>query len=78
MTNVDDTDGTVCEALRRHKPDAFANGGDRRLDNTPEMDVCDELGIEMLWNFGGSKVQSSSELVNKIRWGKMKIDGELI
>tara|TARA_R110002126_G_scaffold136583_1_gene281138 strand:+ start:620 stop:1102 length:483 start_codon:yes stop_codon:yes gene_type:complete len=78
VTNVDDTDGTVCEALRRHKPDAFANGGDRRLDNTPEMDVCDELGIEMLWNLGGSKVQSSSELVNKIRWGKMIINGEEI
>ena len=27
VTSVDDSDGTVCEALRRHKPDAFANGG---------------------------------------------------
>ena len=26
---VDDTDGTVCEALRRIKPDYFGNGGDR-------------------------------------------------
>jgi D-beta-D-heptose 7-phosphate kinase/D-beta-D-heptose 1-phosphate adenosyltransferase len=63
-TNVDDRDGTVCEALRRIKPDYFANGGDRKTDNTPEMDVCEELGIEMLWGVGGGKIQSSSNLVN--------------
>ena len=62
-TNVDDRDGTVCEALRRIKPDYFANGGDRKTDNTPEMDVCEELGIEMLWGVGGGKIQSSSTLV---------------
>lgn len=78
VTNVDDSDGTVCEALRRHKPDAFANGGDRKDNNTPEMDVCEELGIEMLWNIGGEKVQSSSDLTAKVKWGKMKFNGELI
>ena len=62
-TNVDDKDGTVCEALRRIKPDYFANGGDRKPNNTPEMDVCEELGIEMLWGVGGGKIQSSSTLV---------------
>jgi len=75
---VDDSDGTVCEALQKHMPDAFANGGDRRDNNTPEMNVCEELGIEMLWNMGGEKVQSSSDLVNKIKWGKMIINGEEI
>jgi cytidyltransferase-like protein len=64
-SGVDDSDGTVCEALRRIKPDAFANGGDRYDTNTPEMDVCKELGIEMLWNIGGEKEQSSSDLVDK-------------
>ena len=63
-TFVDDADGTVCEALRRIKPDYFANGGDRKTNNTPEMDVCEELGIEMLWGVGGGKIQSSSTLVN--------------
>lgn len=67
-TGVDDTDGTVCEALKRIKPDVFANGGDRILSNTPEMKLCQELGIEMVWNVGGGKEQSSSELVNKIKW----------
>ena len=67
-TGVDDSDGTVCEALKRIKPDFFANGGDRYSTNTPEMAVCEELGIEMLWNIGGEKEQSSSDLVNSVRW----------
>lgn len=56
-TFVDDSDNTVCEALRRIKPNYFANGGDRKTDNTPEMDVCDELGIGMLWSVGGGKIR---------------------
>jgi len=62
-THVDDSDGTVCEALRRLKPTYFANGGDRKTDNTPEMDVCETEGIELLWAIGGGKIQSSSDLV---------------
>lgn len=69
-TGVDDSDGTVCEALIRIKPHAFANGGDRKTNNTPEMEICEELSIEMLWNIGGEKEQSSSELVNKAKEAK--------
>jgi D-beta-D-heptose 7-phosphate kinase/D-beta-D-heptose 1-phosphate adenosyltransferase len=64
---VDDSDGTVCEALRRIRPDYFANGGDRKAGNTPEGEVCKELGIEMLWNIGGGKTQSSSWLIDAVR-----------
>jgi len=67
-TGVDDLDGTVCEALERIKPDYFANGGDRYETNTPEMTLCKELGIKMLWNIGGGKTQSSSDLVNRVKW----------
>ena len=67
-SGVDDSDGTVCEALKRIRPDYFANGGDRILSNTPEMDLCVELGIQMMWNVGGGKEQSSSDLVNSVRW----------
>ena len=49
---------------RRLKPTYFANGGDRKTDNTPEMDVCKELGVKLLWNVGGGKIQSSSDLVS--------------
>jgi len=64
VASVDDTDGTVCEALHRIRPDIFGNGGDRTNKNTPEMAVCKQLGIEMAWALGGDKVQSSSDLVN--------------
>jgi len=68
VTSVDDSDGTVCDALRRHRPDVFANGGDRKTQNTPEMDVCEEIGIQMMWAIGGNnKPQSSSWLVNKLK-----------
>jgi len=76
VTNVDDSDGTVCKALEKFKPDYFANGGDRYDTNTPEMEVCDRLGIKMLWNIGGGKTQSSSELVNSVRWGKVEVNGQ--
>ena len=68
VTSVDDSDGTVCQALRRHRPDAFANGGDRKTENTPEMNLCEELGIQMMWAVGGNnKPQSSSWLVDNLR-----------
>lgn len=64
---VIDTDATVCETIRKFKPNYYANGGDRLPDNTPEVLVCAELGIEMLWNIGGGKVESSSELVRRVQ-----------
>ena len=70
---VDDSDGTVCEALRRIKPDYFGNGGDRKKNNTPELDVCAELGIEPVFELGGGKYSSSSAINGKqrvnTRWG---------
>lgn len=65
--SVDDSDNTVCEALERIKPDYFANGGDRNKENTPEKEVCERLGIKMLWGIGGDKVASSQEIINEIR-----------
>tara|TARA_Y100000592_G_scaffold100480_1_gene180727 strand:+ start:127 stop:576 length:450 start_codon:yes stop_codon:yes gene_type:complete len=67
VDSVDDSDGTVCEAIRRLRPTYFANGGDRGKHNTPEQNVCDELGIEMLWSIGGDeKVAASSDLVKSV------------
>lgn len=63
VVTVDDRDGTVCEALREYKPDFFANGGDRTEDNTPELRLCLDTGIKPLFNVGGEKYASSSDLV---------------
>jgi len=57
-----DEDQTVCKTLEILKPDIFANGGDRGVGNVPEKEVCDRLGIEMVYNIG-AKAQSSSDLV---------------
>jgi|TARA_R100001163_G_scaffold8274_1_gene8236 D-beta-D-heptose 7-phosphate kinase/D-beta-D-heptose 1-phosphate adenosyltransferase len=68
VDSVDDTDGTVCEAIQRLKPDFFANGGDRGRTNTPEMAVCEKLGVKLLWGVGGDKkLASSSDLVKNAR-----------
>ena len=67
---VDDADGSVCEAIQRLRPTYFANGGDRKIENTPEVDLCAELGIRLVWNAGGDKIQSSSSLVNKSKEAK--------
>jgi cytidyltransferase-like protein len=64
---AEDDDGTVCETIKKFKPDIFCNGGDRLPENTPELKLCCDLGIKMLFNIGGEKIQSSSELVKKVR-----------
>lgn len=58
-------DDHVCHALEVVRPDVFANGGDRKVENTPEVKLCAELGIEMAFNIGGGKIELSSELVKK-------------
>lgn len=64
VVSVDDADGSVRKALLDIRPDYFANGGDRIDGNTPEKEVCDTLGITMLWGVGGNdKVSSSSQIV---------------
>ena len=68
VDSVNDADGTVCEAIQRLKPTYFANGGDRGRANTPEQQVCAEIGVELLWGVGGTeKLQSSSSLTKPSR-----------
>ena len=63
----DTDDMSVCHSLRKIHPHIFANGGDRVVDNVPEVALCRELGIDMVFNVGkGGKIQSSSWLVNNL------------
>lgn len=70
---VDDADGTVTKGIFKIYNEFrtipgelfFAKGGDRLIHNTPEVEICHDLGIGMIWNCGGGKVQSSSELVKE-------------
>lgn len=59
-------DMSVCEEIKLIKPDIFANGGDRKpsWDPVPEVSICKELGVKMVYNVGrGGKVKSSSEML---------------
>ena len=62
-----DKDKTVCDSLELVKPDIFANGGDQKKDTIPEYETCEELGIEMVFNVGGEKTDSSSSVIERIR-----------
>ena len=64
VVSVDDSDSTVCEAIERLRPDYFGNGGDRKNDNVPEVELCERWGVKLVWNLGGPKIQSSSDLVD--------------
>jgi len=66
-----DEDDTVVETLRWLKPDYFVNGGDVNEDNNKETKVCEEIGCKLIYNVGGGKIQSSSDLVNRQK--KVKI-----
>ncbi len=61
-------DMSVCSTLLKLRPHVYANGGDRKKGNVPEVSVCEEIRCKMVFGVGkGGKVQSSSWLVNKIK-----------
>jgi D-beta-D-heptose 7-phosphate kinase/D-beta-D-heptose 1-phosphate adenosyltransferase len=72
---------SVNKELLKIRPHIFANGGDRNEEDAKnpnsslyyEVEICKKLGIEMVFNVGhGGKVQSSSELVEKIALAKLQ------
>jgi cytidyltransferase-like protein len=64
----DDTDGSArhfIQQVRAHYPDAeliFANGGDRTVDNIPEMDVIDSK-LRFEFAVGGNDKKNSSSWI---------------
>tara|TARA_B100000965_G_C18902358_1_gene460886 strand:- start:9 stop:419 length:411 start_codon:yes stop_codon:yes gene_type:complete len=67
LRNVDevflsiDKDNSVCKSLEFIKPDIFANGGDRSLEEIPETAVMKKYNIKMVDGLG-KKIRSSSDL----------------
>lgn len=65
--------GTVSESLREIYETfgkfIFCKGGDRVESNMPESELnfCKQAGIPIIYNVGGGKIQSSSELVKSHR-----------
>ena len=68
---VDDRDDTVVAGLIKlrnlypNRKIIFANGGDRKEGNIPELSLCEELGIEAVWGLGGQKIDSSSKRLKR-------------
>ena len=61
---------SISKDLLSIRPHIFAKGGDRHVGNipTPEVLVCNKIGCEIINDIGyGGKVQSSSELVKKVK-----------
>ena len=68
-----DKDATVCESIRQEYYNyyndyffdsmIFCNGGDRKEGGVPEDILEEQFGIQMVYNVGGDKTQSSSSLI---------------
>ena len=77
-----DTDGSVVQTLssiyKEYSVDyffermIFANGGDRKKDNSPEEAYCNWRKIMSVYNVGGGKTQSSSKLINNTQNNKQQ------
>ena len=63
-----DKDSTQAQTLRVIKPDIFAKGGDRTPGNMPqnEIEVCNELGIRIVYGIG-EQVRSSSQIIRRLK-----------
>ena len=62
----DDTAVALIKMVCRLSPGAqiaFGNGGDRTSTNVPEVEICGELGVDLVWGVGGNKVESSSGVI---------------
>ena len=82
----DDSDGTAKDAIRKVRLNypadtiIFANGGDRTLENIPEMDITDDNLIFKFGVGGNNKLNSSSWILDEWKapkterpWGYYRI-----
>lgn len=62
-----DSDDTVCSSIisLHNIISYFGNGGDRKAHNTPEAEICDKFGIQVIYGLGGNKIQSSTNLAER-------------
>lgn len=75
VLEFDDSDNSASDGIRKARqkyPDihlVFANGGDRGKDNIPEIPVCNECNVDLVFGVGGTnKANSSSWILSN--WNK--------
>ena len=77
VLEFDDADNSACDGIRKARakyPDdnlVFANGGDRRKDNIPEIPVCDECHVALAFGVGGDNKANASSWILEA-WDKRK------
>ena len=65
----DDSNGHAFDAMlkvrKKYKTEKliFANGGDRKIKNAPKEELSHNW-IKYVWNVGGTKINSSSDILN--------------
>ena len=64
VVSVDDSDDTVCSALKEIEPDFFGNGGSRTVMNTPEVDLCKQLRIGTVWFLGSTVTDEATQITS--------------
>lgn len=72
VMEFDDADNSASDGIKNARikyPDVnlvFANGGDRRKDNIPEVSTCKECHVNLAFGVGGdNKANSSSWILEK-------------
>jgi len=76
VIGFDDEGGTACDCinkvyayLRYQKGFKgkifFANGGCEKDQNEAEIELCNDLDIDLLWNVGGKQLMSSDNMLKK-------------
>ena len=70
VVDFNDDDDTACDLIKKinnkysEKVEIyFGNGGDRTNKTTPEIEYCKNNNIGLIWELGGGKIQSSSDLL---------------
>lgn len=71
VIGFDDSDDSASHAIEKVRdtyPNAtiyFCNGGDRTGENIPETQTCKKYEVIMVFNVGGGKIQSSSNMLKE-------------
>ncbi len=67
--SVCDTIQMIHDGMSPNTKIFFGNGGDKLSENVPEYKLCNKLGIEMISNIGGGKINSSSDIIERLENG---------
>lgn len=69
VMEFDDSDNSASDGIRKarlkypHARLVFANGGDRKKDNIPEIPTCQECKVELAFGIGGENKANSSSWI---------------